>query len=100
MKKVFKYGKTESMEENGMDISDKNVESIEEYLLKTLDIEIQDLDEEKKQLHFKNFIYTISKIILELREIDNRIQEYKQEYKFLPGLQDGWDKKCRKSISY
>lgn len=83
-----------------MDVSDKNVESIEEYLLKTLDIEIQGLDEEKKQLYLKNFIYTISKIILELREIDTRIQEYKQEYKVIENDKSNLAEYTRRKLKY
>ena len=78
----------------------KKTEPIEEYLLKQLSIGIEELTEDKKQLYLKNFTHLMCQIILDLREIDNKLKRYKQEHKIIENDKSNQAEYNRRKLEY
>lgn len=59
------------------------LESIEDYLLKQFEIDVDTIDSERKKIFLNNFVFLMSLIIKDLKEIDDRVEVYQREIKRL-----------------
>lgn len=59
------------------------LEAIEDYLLKQFDIDVVAIDSEQKKTFLNNFIFVMSLVIKDLKEIDGRVEVYQREIKRL-----------------
>lgn len=78
----------------------RQTEPIIEFLLKHLDIEFSAFSPDKKELLQKNFIYIMCLILNDLKDIENRIEQYNGEFKKLNGDKSNKAEYQRRKIEY
>lgn len=78
----------------------RQTEPIIDYLLRQLNINSSTFTTDKKELLQKNFIYIMCLIIGDLKAIENRIEEYKGEYKKLNRDKSNTAEYQRRKIEY
>lgn len=76
------------------------LELIEDYLLKQFSIDGTTIDSEQKKIFLNNFVFIISLVIKDLKEIDNRVEEYQRKIKSLENDKSNEGEYKRRKYAY
>ena len=79
-------------------MEDVNYMSIEDYVLSTLGVERSTI--EKTEIFYKNFVHLMCHLFKDIKEIENRITEYKVRHDALQNLQTNKSEFERRKIIY